>query len=63
MITMEEIMTNYVGDWLYDKKKLEALTEERAIEDIWAMEKSPDYNAKDVNRAIRKARSQYVLSE
>ena len=56
MITMNDIMTNFVGDWLYDKKKLENLTEERAFEDIRAMSASPDYSVRDVKVAIRRAR-------
>jgi len=63
MVNMDDIMNNFVGDWLYDRKKLAALTEERAIEDIWAMDQSPDYDGKDVNKAVRKARRQLGLRE
>lgn len=44
MFTMERIMANYIGDWMYDEEKLKNLTEERAISDIYDMSKSPDYN-------------------
>jgi len=32
----------WIGDWVHDKTKLNNLTEQRAVDDIWAMHESPD---------------------
>ena len=50
-------------DWEEYKEYVDKVNEERAIEDIWAMEKSPDYGAKEINKAIRKARKHLGMRE
>lgn len=54
-------ITNWIGDWMYDEKKLDALTEERAHEDIFIMSKSPDYTDFDVNTGIDMAAKQLKI--
>lgn len=52
-------MNTWIGDWLNDYSKMENLTEERAIQDIWAMSESPDYTDDDVSRAMNLSRKQF----
>lgn len=52
------IMTNYLGDWVYDDEKLKTLTKEKAVSDIYDMSKSPDYNGDDLNTAFDMAAEQ-----
>jgi hypothetical protein len=54
-------MDNWIGDWMYDEEKLANLTQERAIEDIWAMNDSPDYDRKDVSRGMKMAAKQLEI--
>ena len=58
MFTMERIMTHFVGDWMYDEKKLKDLTEERAVSDIYIISKSPDHAGDDINIALDMAAEQ-----
>ena len=51
-------VTNWIGDWLYDAKKLDALSEERAVEDISMMDLSPDYDEDDILVGIELASKQ-----
>jgi hypothetical protein len=56
-------MNSWIGDWVHDRKKLNNLTKERAISDIWAMEQSPDYTHQEVQRAMRKAARQLNIHD
>lgn len=58
MFNMDEIMSNYIGDWMYDEKKLKALTEERAISDMYDISKSSDYDGETINVALDLASEQ-----
>ena len=62
MFTMEEITTNFVGDWMYSEKKLKVLTKERAVEDIHSMSKSPDYTGDDTDKALNMAAEQLNIT-
>lgn len=49
---MKDVTTNFIGDWMSNEKKLEVLTEERAVADIYYMSKSLDYAKDDINSAL-----------
>jgi hypothetical protein len=55
-------VTNWVGDWMYDEKKLKAITKERAIEDISIMLTSPDYNNDAVDDAVNLAVKRFGIT-
>jgi len=51
----------WIGDWVHDKTKLNNLTEQRAVDDIWAMHESPDYTDSEMKQAMRVAAKQLGL--
>lgn len=52
----------WIGDWVNDKEKLNNLTEQRAVDDIWAMSESPDYTDKEARNAMKVAEKQLGLT-
>jgi len=48
-------MDTWIGDWIEDKNKLKDLTEQRAVEDVWAMHYSPDYTDREMKYAMKVA--------
>ena len=54
-------MDTWIGDWVTDRNKRRDLTEQRAVDDIWAMHESPDYTDREMKRAMRVAADHFDL--